>query len=44
METNKIGETGGVIWQTLSRLGPLNFSAVMEEVPAPQSVFFRAVG
>jgi hypothetical protein len=44
METNKIGETAGAIWERLSRLGPLNFSSLMEEVTAPQSVFFMAIG
>jgi Winged helix-turn-helix domain (DUF2582) len=44
METNKIGETAGTIWETLSRLGPLNFSSLMDQVPAPQSVFFMAIG
>jgi Winged helix-turn-helix domain (DUF2582) len=44
VETNKIGETAGAIWETLSRLGPLNFSLLMDQVPAPQSVFFMAIG
>ena len=44
METKKIGETAGTIWETLSRLGPLNLTSLMDEVPAPQSVFFMAIG
>jgi len=39
-----IGETAGVIWETLSKEGPLTFAALMEEVTVPQSVFFMAVG
>jgi len=40
----QIGETAGAIWQTLSRQGPLTFAALMEEVDAPQSLFFMAIG
>lgn len=40
----KIGETAGTIWNTLSKDGPLTFSALMEEVNAPQSLFFMAIG
>ena len=39
-----IGETAGTIWETLSREGPLSFAALMEEVNAPQSLFFMAIG
>ncbi len=39
-----IGETAGTIWETLSREGPLSFAALMEEVNAPQSMFFMAIG
>jgi Winged helix-turn-helix domain (DUF2582) len=41
---NRIGETAGTIWETLSQQGPLNFAALMEEVNAPQSLFFMAIG
>jgi hypothetical protein len=44
METNKIGETAGTIWERLSRLRPLNFSTLMDEIPASQSLFFMAIG
>lgn len=40
----QIGETAGRIWETLSREGPLTFAALMEEVDAPQSLFFMAIG
>jgi len=40
----QIGETAGAVWQTLSRQGPLTFAALMEEVDAPQSLFFMAIG
>ena len=40
----RIGETAGAVWQTLSRQGPLTFAALMEEVDAPQSLFFMAIG
>lgn len=39
-----IGETAGTIWETLLREGPLSFAALMEEVNAPQSLFFMAIG
>jgi hypothetical protein len=39
-----IGETAGTIWETLSKEGPLSFAALMEEVNAPQSLFFMAIG
>lgn len=41
---SQIGETAGAIWQTLSKEGPLTFAALMEEVNAPQSLFFMAIG
>jgi hypothetical protein len=41
---NQIGETAGAIWETLAKDGPLTFAALMEEVNAPQSVFFMAIG
>jgi hypothetical protein len=40
----QIGETAGTIWETLSKEGPLTFAALMEEVNAPQSLFFMAIG
>jgi hypothetical protein len=40
----EIGETAGAIWQVLSSDGPQTFAALMEEVDAPQSIFFMAVG
>jgi Winged helix-turn-helix domain (DUF2582) len=44
MDFAQIGETAGAIWHALSKEGPLNMAALMEEVDAPQSVFFMAVG
>jgi len=44
MDFTQIGETAGAIWHALSEDGPLNMAALMEEVDAPQSVFFMAVG
>jgi len=40
----QIGETAGTVWETLSKQGPLTFAALMEEVNAPQSLFFMAIG
>jgi Winged helix-turn-helix domain (DUF2582) len=40
----QIGETAGAIWDTLAKDGPLTFAALMEEVNAPQSLFFMAIG
>jgi len=40
----QIGQTAGAVWQTLSKQGPLTFAALMEEVNAPQSLFFMAIG
>ena len=40
----QIGNTAGTIWETLSKEGPLTFAALMEEVNAPQSLFFMAIG
>lgn len=44
MDFTQIGETAGAIWHSLSTEGPLNMAALMEEIDAPQSVFFMAVG
>jgi Winged helix-turn-helix domain (DUF2582) len=41
---NQIGETAGAVWEALSKQGPLTLAALMEEVNAPQSLFFMAVG
>ena len=41
---NKIGEAAGNIWRTLEERGPQTFAALMEEVNAPQSLFFMAIG
>jgi len=41
---DQIGETAGTVWDTLSKEGPLTFAALMEEVNAPQSLFFMAIG
>jgi hypothetical protein len=40
----QIGETAGAVWQTLSKQGPLTFATLMEEVDAPESLFFMAIG
>jgi Winged helix-turn-helix domain (DUF2582) len=40
----RIGETAGLVWEALSKEGPLTFAALMEEVNAPQSLFFMAIG
>jgi len=40
----QIGQAAGAIWETLSKQGPLTFAALMEEVNAPQSLFFMAIG
>jgi len=44
MSFNEIGETVGSVWETLSNEGPLNFATLMEQVNAPQSLFFMAIG
>ncbi|HXA76114.1 MAG TPA: winged helix-turn-helix domain-containing protein [Candidatus Acidoferrales bacterium] len=44
MGYDQIGETAGVVWEALSKDGPLTFAALMEEVDAPQSLFFMAIG
>jgi Winged helix-turn-helix domain (DUF2582) len=41
---NQIGDTAGSVWKTLDERGPLTFAALMEEVNAPQSLFFMAIG
>ena len=40
----KIGETAGAVWQTLSKQGPLTFATLMEEIDVPESLFFMAIG
>jgi hypothetical protein len=44
MSFNEIGQTAGAVWETLSNEGPLNFATLMEQVNAPQSLFFMAIG
>ena len=44
MDHSAIGETAGEIWCALSANGPQTFAALMEELDAPQSVFFMAIG
>jgi hypothetical protein len=39
----QIGETAGAVWNTLSE-GPQTLAALMEEIDAPQSLFFMAIG
>jgi hypothetical protein len=44
MGYNQIGETAGYVWKTLRERGPQTLAALMEEVNAPQSLFFMAIG
>jgi len=44
MNFAQVGETAGAIWQALSTSGSLTMATLMEEIDAPQSVFFMAVG
>jgi hypothetical protein len=41
---DQIGETAGAVWEALSKEGPQTLAALMEEVNAPQSLFFMAIG
>jgi len=41
---NQIGETAGNVWKALNESGPQTLAALMEEVNAPQSLFFMAIG
>jgi hypothetical protein len=41
---NQIGEAAGNVWKALDTHGPLTLAALMEEVNAPQSLFFMAIG
>jgi Winged helix-turn-helix domain (DUF2582) len=41
---DQIGETAGTIWATLSKRGPQTLAALIEEVNAPERLFFMAVG
>jgi hypothetical protein len=41
---NQIGETAGHVWRALESHGPQTVAALMEEVNAPQSLFFMAIG
>lgn len=40
----QIGETAGLVWQTLSDEGPLSFSRLIKIVDAPRDVVLQAVG
>jgi hypothetical protein len=44
MPFSEIGETAGAVWQTLSNEGPVNFAKLMDEVNAPESLVFMAIG
>jgi hypothetical protein len=44
LENHQIGETAGMVWEVLEKHGPQSFAALMEEVNAPQSLFFMAIG
>jgi hypothetical protein len=44
MGYNQIGETAGDVWKALESHGPQTMAALMEEVNAPQSLFFMAIG
>lgn len=41
---NQIGEAAGNVWKALNERGPLTLAELMEEVNAPQSLFFMAIG
>jgi hypothetical protein len=41
---NQIGETAGNVWKALESQGPQTMAALMEEINAPQSLFFMAIG
>jgi len=40
----QIGETAGNVWRALESHGPQTLAALMEQVDAPQSLFFMAIG
>lgn len=44
MAYDQIGETAGTIWQNLAHDGPRTLGVLMQEVNAPESLFFMAVG
>lgn len=44
MGYDQIGETAGSLWRSLESRGPQTLAALMEEVNAPQSLFFMAIG
>lgn len=41
---NQIGKAAGNVWKALNERGPLTLAELMEEVNAPQSLFFMAIG
>lgn len=44
MAYDQIGETAGAIWQNLAQEGPRTLGVLMQELSAPESLFFMAVG
>ena len=44
MGYSQIGETAGNLWRVLESQGPQTMAALMEEIDAPQSLFFMAIG
>ena len=40
----QIGETAGVVWGALARLGPLTFAKLVKEVDQPRDTVMQAVG
>lgn len=44
MGYDQIGEAAGNVWKALEERGPQTLAALMEEVNAPQSLFFMAIG
>ena len=44
MGYDQIGETAGDVWRTIESHGPQTLAALMEQVNAPQSLFFMAIG
>lgn len=41
---SQIGETAGDVWRALESHGPQTIAALIEEVNAPQNLFFMAIG
>jgi hypothetical protein len=44
VDYDQIGQTAGTIWTKLAENGPQRFATLMEEVSAPESLFFMAIG